>query len=323
MSVKSLAQKLLHFKYWKLPNAAVRWFRDRNLRKEIQKRRLEGIIRTLDLNGLRFRFCVNASDAGLSRELLRNDWRETVSTEYLLSTFLKKGEVVLDVGANIGYFATIEACANPENFVYAVEPVLENFEILNFNLLVNKLPNMKTINAAISSEDGMSEILVSEHKNWCTMNKGAAQAISATHAQKVETFTLARFKKEHMNHEPTLLRMDTEGFEYEILMGNKDFLREHKLRLFIEIHPKMLGKQRLIELLTMLKDLGYKVDRWVRNTGYDQHDLVFQPPRFMQPKLGGYGERTISMDELIAESGRWNPDWGPVYDPYILFASMK
>ena len=48
--------------------------------------------------------------------------------------------------------------------------------------------------------------------------------------------------------------MDVEGYEYEILNGMKGILgSDVALKLFVEFHPDIMGKQRSITFLSTLK----------------------------------------------------------------------
>ena len=77
---------------------------------------------------------LDPSDIGLSKELLLSGTREELQTK-IIKEMVKKGMVVLEIGANLGYYALIEASIiGKEGKIYAIEPVPRNFEILNKNI---------------------------------------------------------------------------------------------------------------------------------------------------------------------------------------------
>jgi hypothetical protein len=59
---------------------------------------------------------------------------------------------------------------------------------------------------------------------------------------------------------PSLIRMDVEGFEYEILNGMKGILdSEHPLTIFMEMHFHLLNPNQSIEMLNIMKEHGFKI----------------------------------------------------------------
>lgn len=80
---------------------------------------------------------------------------DAVSGRYELHRELRSGDVVLDIGAHVGYFAT--RAAEQVGFngeVYAFEPHPANFSRLLENCQGTKI---QAINAAVSDADGVSE----------------------------------------------------------------------------------------------------------------------------------------------------------------------
>jgi predicted RNA methylase len=63
-----------------------------------------------------------------------------------------KGEIVVDVGAHYGRYTLIAAnCIGSKRNVIAIEVDPKNFDMLNENIKLNKLENIKTLNYAVSS----------------------------------------------------------------------------------------------------------------------------------------------------------------------------
>ena len=59
---------------------------------------------------------------------------------------------------------------------------------------------------------------------------------------------------------PNHIRMDTEGYEIEIVAGMKETLKNKNLKsMFIEIHPTIRKKEELDGMLLMLKDAGFEI----------------------------------------------------------------
>src|SRR3989344_8248708 len=81
---------------------------------------------------------LNLQDKGISKDLAINKTREELQTELVMNK-VKEGMHVLDLGANIGYYALIEASlVGPKGKVYAIEPSQSNFDLLNKNIGLNQ-----------------------------------------------------------------------------------------------------------------------------------------------------------------------------------------
>jgi len=294
-------QKLIDTRY-RRGNAAFRILRTWHLRRAIKRQDLKYIVRHLDLDGIEFDLMLSATGRGLTRDLFDNDWREYISTRYFLENCLGTGEVVMDVGSNIGYFALMEAAYSPDNVVYAIEPVRPNYDLLKTNVFINRFENIQTFNMAIGDKVGTEQILVAPAGNLSTVNKGAADRLmkkfESSYWQETEILTLGEFKSRHMDKNPTMLRMDVEGFEYEIVTGNREFLEEHDMKLFIEMHLGIMGNEKAVALVRTLKECGYTHVTFADNLEYCRHELVFKPTR------GRGFIKHYSIDELILETER-------------------
>jgi predicted methyltransferase len=82
----------------------------------------------------------------IHRDLFLYRKREPICTDYLLhSGIINKGDTVLDLGANIGYYVLVEAqLVGKSGKIFAVEPVHSNFTLLNENVKLNNLTNVES-----------------------------------------------------------------------------------------------------------------------------------------------------------------------------------
>lgn len=130
--------------------------------------------------------------------------------------FLDENSVVIDVGAHIGAF-TIFAAARGAR-VIALEPVSENFQLLEENIRLNQLEGaVKPVKAALWSVDGMKEI---RKPSPDEVNTGAGGFFYGDPKALVETVECISFQTllaQEGIGKCTLLKMDCEGAEIEIL----------------------------------------------------------------------------------------------------------
>lgn len=185
--------------------------------------------------------------------------REPICTEFLISSgVVKNKDTVLDIGANIGYYALIEAqLVGVGGTVYAVEPVAGNYRVLQRNIQLNRFSNVSTFQLALGDRNEYSEIFVSNKSNLCAMRKEAVGG-EVLGVQNIRMVTVDQFlvgKKQ-----PSLVRMDVEGFEYEIIKGMEQTLKG-KSSILLELHtqPAYLKPEKLDELLQILEKNHYQV----------------------------------------------------------------
>jgi FkbM family methyltransferase len=148
-------------------------------------------------------------------------------------------KLCIDVGANIGHYAErLLSITNTD--VIAFEPLPKAYEKLS--KLKGKFPNrLITINEGVGSESAELELYFggeeSELASFCgEVNQIEYVALENTNTIKVPVNTLDNYFSESQfkDHEIDLLKIDTEGFEYEVLFGAKNTIDKLKPK-FIQI----------------------------------------------------------------------------------------
>jgi FkbM family methyltransferase len=155
---------------------------------------------------------------GIDFELYVYKKREPLCTDYLQrSGLLKAGDIVLDAGANIGYYVLLESrLVGPTGQVYAVEPVEETFNSLTSNITLNERHNVHALRCAFGDEVHMGKIYVSTASNLSAVNKQHVGG-KIVYQQDVPFLTVDSFLNGKLV--PKFVRMDVEGYEYEIIRG--------------------------------------------------------------------------------------------------------
>ncbi len=239
----------------------IRWFLQR---KSLYERSKNGIFLTEVINNKMF---IDLNDTGLSKELIMNGKREIIQTEFL-KDILRKGMKVLDIGANIGYFALIEAeCVGNKGKVYVIEPIPKSFELLLRNVRINNYKNCELFNMAFSNKKGESYIYQSERLNWSSMKPNKYRDMQ--NKIKVKVDTVDNFLRE--KEKPDLIRMDVEGHELEVFEGMEETLNSiNHLILFLELHPIHLKVKipELKNLIHKLIRLGYEPIKLTDTMGF-------------------------------------------------------
>ncbi|MGQ9721539.1 MAG: FkbM family methyltransferase, partial [Candidatus Jordarchaeum sp.] len=198
------------------------------------------------------------NDSGISKDLLLYKIREPLSTQ-MMKRIIKDDDVIIDIGANLGYYALLEAKFARNGKVFAIEPVPSNVDLLIKNTKLNKYSNIKIFQYAIGDKNGKEKMYISNKSNWASLTKISDTNI--INVLDVPVITLDTFVKRFVDKYPTLVRMDVEGYEYNIIKGAKKLLESNKpLRLFIEFHPHLISKDKIMYILHIMEKNNFKIE---------------------------------------------------------------
>lgn len=154
--------------------------------------------------------------------------------------FLRKDDLFVDIGANVGVY-TVLASANCLAESISCEPVKESREDLIKNLELNQISSLVEVRPVGVSDKAGEAFFTSEEgpKNHIVDSGGAA----------IKVETLDQIVKDRT---PILLKIDTEGHDYQVLLGADKLLRNPSLEVvFVE-----LWRQRKVHEL--LLSYGFK-----------------------------------------------------------------
>jgi FkbM family methyltransferase len=198
-----------------------------------------------------------------------------ISEAALVRSLLRPGMRVIDVGANIGYYALMIAqCIGPEGNIIAIEPSPENLPELELNIRSNQI-SATVLPYAVSSHNRRGVGLRSGI-NSGIMEDDDAEAI--TH--RVEQITLDTVVTGPVD----FVKLDIEGYEYRALLGAQRLLTMRPT-MFVEVHPIELRRngssaRAVVELLSA---------NYPNVTLYQQH----QPSDVIGKVISSYGLNRI------------------------------
>ncbi len=224
-------------------------------RRHCNSRRARMGARPVTVRFLDQEFELHPSGKGLSEEILLLGTHEPICTRVYLQ-HLRKGDHVLDVGSNLGYYALLAGRAiGPGGRVLGFEPARDVYDILERNVARSGLTNIQVFPWAISDRSKAIEFYGSEIPSWGSLirDKDLLQAQPTT----VQAKKLDDLLDEFPGFRPSVLRMDVEGGELMALEGAQRLLREYKPRIFVEIHPFAFEWERARQALQQLLDMGY------------------------------------------------------------------
>jgi FkbM family methyltransferase len=158
----------------------------------------------------------------------------------------KKGDVVVDIGGNIGMVSILLAKKYPFLKIYAYEPVKANYENFLRNIKANGIPEgtITVENKAVTADGRPVGMHVRpSDMAYCTMT--SSESDEAT--EKATSMTLADIFKKHKIEKLKLLKIDCEGAEYEILEAADDKLLTKIEYLRGEFHGRVRDIKKLIK----------------------------------------------------------------------------
>lgn len=205
-----------------------------------------------------------ARRAGLTKAigLLRAKQRYEHAFEDAIFATLRPGDVVWDVGANVGYYTKrFAGSVSPSGKVIAFEPFPDTADQLRENL--EGVDNYSLMRFALGAASGRVTMKQGDD------SLGATNRIVEGFAQGVEIVirTGDELVEEGCVEAPSVIKIDTEGFEYEVLLGIKALITLPKLRaIFIEVHFGLLADRGFptapAAIERELKAAGFST-RWV------------------------------------------------------------
>jgi FkbM family methyltransferase len=146
---------------------------------------------------------------------------------------VRPGDVVVDVGANIGSFALYAATERRAMRVIALEPHPANFAVLEANVTENGARNVECSRSAVAGTAGTALLEVTPH------NSGGHHLTATSGARTVEVpcTTLDDIVDEQRIETIDYLKLDCEGSEYDILASARDDTIRRIRRISMEYHP--------------------------------------------------------------------------------------
>jgi FkbM family methyltransferase len=193
-----------------------------------------------------------------------------------MAQFLRRGDVFIDVGANIGLFSIL-AAAKYEAEVYAFEPSERELMRLTRNAVLNNV-SINTIPVALGSVAMKHSICLQEPGNH-TMNRIASSNIAGVGASRCEIRRLDAVLQPEIFRRTRLVKIDVEGYEMNVLLGMTDALEymRHAV-LVVEITPSWLEQygSRASDLYEFLTTRGWRPRGRIRDEM--QWDEIFIPP---------------------------------------------
>lgn len=162
-----------------------------------------------------------------------------------------KGDIVIDVGANIGAHTLVfSRLVGQQGRVHAFEPQRVVFQTLCANMAINSIENVECRQTALSSESSTTRIpdirydLPANHGGFKVGDYEKGMEIPVEPLDSL--LDLSRLK---------LIKIDVEGMEYHVIQGARDTIARHTPFLYVENDKPRKSKV----LIQLIQSLGYRL----------------------------------------------------------------
>ncbi|MCI0539114.1 MAG: FkbM family methyltransferase [Verrucomicrobiales bacterium] len=165
-----------------------------------------------------------------------------------LSAEISPGQVVYDIGANVGFYTMLAAVrVGRTGRVFAFEPAPANLELLGRHIALNRLEQARVFPCALGAATGTS--------SFETSNNSFEGRLAPTGTLTVGVETLDHLLAGGEIAPAHVVKVDVEGAEFDVLRGGERFFLEAKPKLFLATHGAALHG-RCSELL---RSWGYQL----------------------------------------------------------------
>ncbi len=208
----------------------------------------------------RFTFKITASLYQVFKEIFMED----VYDIDMLAAKLPNNPVVIDIGANAGFFNLILLSKIQKATIFAYEPLPANVRYFREVIAGNQKlqESIKLYEAAVTGiEKSHVDLYFADSTDYQVVpsvfegfNKDNTASV------KVPAITLTKIIQDNNLAKIDLLKLDCEGSEYDIIYNTPVELLKRAKHLAIEVHDIDEASHNLVSLKKYLQELGYKVE---------------------------------------------------------------
>lgn len=193
-------------------------------------------------------------------------WNKMFSEEKeRIKEFIKPGDTVIDVGGNLGFFVLIlQELVGVRGKIIAFEPSGLLYNKLKKTIELNNLKNVLIENI------GLGEKVESVTLNYNPKQSGLSSIIKNFEedlTEEIEITTLDIYS-EKLRDKVSFIKIDTEGYEPQILKGAKSLIARDRPIIYLELGGEYQASSAMA--LDLLKEFDYKCE-------IDKSDLTTVP----------------------------------------------
>jgi FkbM family methyltransferase len=215
-----------------------------------------------------------------------NACKKEPETVNWIETYFQPGDVMYDIGANVGAYSFVAYKATGGNCkIYAFEPSFTTFAALSKNIFLNGChEKIIPLHVALAQETNLITF------NYSSIAPGAAlhsmgkpinergQLFQPVFVQPILSYRLDDFFHQFTLTPPNHMKIDVDGAELNVLRGATEILSQPNLRsILIEVDE---GQYFTAEIISLLKEKGFQIrskhprnQKGVFNYIFERHHL--------------------------------------------------
>ena len=157
--------------------------------------------------------------------------------QHAFELFALPGMIVYDIGANLGFYCVILArLVGPTGRIVAFEPLPDNARWITHNAKLNGFEQIEVRCEALGRSEGNAEFIVSEKSMWGKLADAGPAPADAVGQITVALRSLDDLVSAGAIAPPSLMKIDVEGAEVDVLTGAADMLRRCRPALIVDLH---------------------------------------------------------------------------------------
>jgi FkbM family methyltransferase len=170
-------------------------------------------------------------------------------TQGAFARIVRPGDVVYDLGANVGFYSLLGArLAGEMGAVYSFEPLPRNLEFLRKHVAMNGLRNCAVIEAAVADFDGEMKFESSEAPATAHLSERGDVAVRVVRLDSLVESGEIR--------PPSVMKIDVECSEMKLLLGAAKTIEKYRPRILLATHDRELHG----ECVGFLEERGYRIE---------------------------------------------------------------
>ncbi len=140
--------------------------------------------------------------------------KKGIKSEYWLPSSIKQ-KIIFNIGGNIGITSILLANKFPEAKIYTFEPIKSNFKLLSQNISYYK--NIKGFNIALGAKNTKIDIFSSDNHSNFGGGSLYEKGVNLNKTEEIQMKTVKSILEQENIQDIDLVKIDTEGAEYDIL----------------------------------------------------------------------------------------------------------
>lgn len=276
----------------------------RKMRIKILNTRINSDTIVREINNSKMKLNINPeSPHKIERTLALNKIREPASTQIYeqelanLRQKYKQDILVMDIGANVGYYALLAAHLLGNNdTVKAIEADANNAKRLQQNIALNNYSNIEVIPIAAGAERTETKLGIRSSSNTHRISDVLEDATPSAQVD-VEVYPVDDLIEEYRlsKEEIVIIRMDVEGYENYVFEGMDELLSsEHPIYMFIELHTNRKSVD-VDKIISQLEENGF-IPKFASFDGGDTYEHIdsFENVRFSDKNVHLFTSRIVN-----------------------------